>query len=83
MSRKGCDFPLRVEWHSACNFTVQLLFAAEIFRALVCGRERDIKTYEKLYSRGLLDWPSITLEARKQSGAASEVGSLEALTSPS
>ena len=54
MSRKGCDFPLRVEWHSACNFPVQLSFAAEIFRALVCGRERDIEAYEKLYSRGLL-----------------------------
>jgi hypothetical protein len=55
MSRKGCDFPLPVEWHSACNFRVQLSFAAEIFRALAPGRERDIETYEKLYSRGLLE----------------------------
>ena len=30
-------------------------FATEIFRALAPGRERDIETYEKLYSRGLLD----------------------------
>jgi len=55
MSRKGCDFPLPVEWHSACNFKVQLSFAVEIFRALAPARERDIKTYEKLYSRRLLD----------------------------
>lgn len=30
-------------------------FASEIFRALAPERERDIETYEKLYSRGLLD----------------------------
>jgi hypothetical protein len=30
-------------------------FAAEIFRALVPGREGHIETYERLYSRGLLD----------------------------
>jgi hypothetical protein len=30
-------------------------FAAEIFRALVPGREEDIGIYESLYSLGLLD----------------------------
>ena len=29
--------------------------AAQIFRALAPGRERDIESYEKLYSHGLLD----------------------------
>jgi putative intracellular protease/amidase len=30
-------------------------FAAEIFRDLAPGREQDIATYEKLYTRGMLD----------------------------
>jgi hypothetical protein len=37
------------------NGLAPFAFAAEIFRALAPGRERDIETYEKLYSRGLLD----------------------------
>jgi putative intracellular protease/amidase len=37
------------------NGLAPFAFAAEIFRALVPDRERNIKTYEKLYSRGLLD----------------------------
>jgi len=45
--------------HDRCVITANGLapfaFAAEIFRALAPGRERDIETYEKLYSRGLLD----------------------------
>jgi putative intracellular protease/amidase len=45
--------------HDRCVITANGLapfaFAAEIFRALAPGRERDIETYEKLYSRGLVD----------------------------
>jgi putative intracellular protease/amidase len=37
------------------NGLAPFAFAAEIFRALAPGRERDIETYEKLYSHGLLD----------------------------
>ena len=37
------------------NGLAPFAFAAEIFRALVPGREEDIETYEGLYSRGLLD----------------------------
>ncbi len=37
------------------NGMAPFAFAAEIFRALAPGRERDIETYEKLYSRGLFD----------------------------
>jgi putative intracellular protease/amidase len=37
------------------NGLAPFAFAAEIFRALAPERERDIETYEKLYSRGLLD----------------------------
>jgi len=37
------------------NGLAPFAFAAEIFRALVPDHERDIETYEKLYSRGLLD----------------------------
>jgi putative intracellular protease/amidase len=37
------------------NGLAPFAFAAEIFRALAPGRERDIETYEKLYSRGLVD----------------------------
>jgi len=37
------------------NGLAPFAFAAQIFRALVPERERDIETYEKLYSRGLLD----------------------------
>ena len=37
------------------NGLAPFAFAAEIFRALVPGREEDIETYERLYSRGLLD----------------------------
>lgn len=37
------------------NGLAPFAFAAEIFRALVPGRERDIETYEKLYASGLLD----------------------------
>jgi putative intracellular protease/amidase len=45
--------------HDRCFITANGLapfaFAAEIFRALAPEREHDIETYEKLYSRGLLD----------------------------
>jgi putative intracellular protease/amidase len=37
------------------NGLAPFAFAAEIFRALVPERKRDIELYEKLYSRGLLD----------------------------
>jgi len=37
------------------NGLAPFAFAAEIFRALVPEREGDIKMYESLYSRGLLD----------------------------
>jgi putative intracellular protease/amidase len=37
------------------NGLAPFAFAAEIFRALVPGREGDIETYERFYSRGLLD----------------------------
>lgn len=37
------------------NGLAPFAFAAEIFRALVPERRSDIETYEKLYSRGLLD----------------------------
>jgi putative intracellular protease/amidase len=37
------------------NGLAPFAFAAEIFRALAPERECDIETYEKLYSRGLLD----------------------------
>ena len=37
------------------NGLAPFAFAAEIFRALAPERERDIETYEKLYSRRLLD----------------------------
>jgi putative intracellular protease/amidase len=37
------------------NGLAPFAFAAEIFRALVPGREDDIEAYERLYSRGLLD----------------------------
>ena len=37
------------------NGLAPFAFAAEIFRALAPERERDIETYQKLYSRGLLD----------------------------
>jgi hypothetical protein len=37
------------------NGLAPFAFAAETFRALAPGRERDIETYKKLYSRGLLD----------------------------
>jgi len=50
--------PLR-SVHDRCVVTANGLapfaFAAEIFRALVPEREGDIKVYESLYSRGLLD----------------------------
>jgi putative intracellular protease/amidase len=37
------------------NGLAPFAFAGQIFRALAPGRERDIETYEKLYSHGLLD----------------------------
>jgi putative intracellular protease/amidase len=37
------------------NGLAPFAFAAEVFRALAPQRERDIETYEQLYSRGLLD----------------------------
>jgi len=37
------------------NGLAPFAFAAEIFRALAPERERDIETYEKFYSRPLLD----------------------------
>lgn len=37
------------------NGLAPFAFAAEVFRALAPGREHDIETYEKLYSRGLFD----------------------------
>jgi len=37
------------------NGLAPFAFAAEIFRALVPEREDEIKTYERLYSHGLLD----------------------------
>jgi putative intracellular protease/amidase len=37
------------------NGLAPFAFAAEIFRALVPDREEDIKFYESLYSRGLMD----------------------------
>jgi putative intracellular protease/amidase len=50
--------PLR-SVHDKCVITANGLapfaFAAEIFRALAPEREADIKLYEGLYSRGLLD----------------------------
>jgi putative intracellular protease/amidase len=50
--------PLR-SVHDKCVVTANGLapfaFAAEIFRALAPEREGDIKAYESLYSRGLLD----------------------------
>lgn len=39
------------------NGLAPFAFAAEIFRALVPEREADIETYEKLYSRGLMESP--------------------------
>jgi putative intracellular protease/amidase len=38
------------------NGLAPFAFAAEIFRALVPEREPDIKTYESLYSHGLVEW---------------------------
>jgi putative intracellular protease/amidase len=37
------------------NGLAPFAFAAEIFRALAPERKRDVETYEKLYSRGMLD----------------------------
>jgi putative intracellular protease/amidase len=37
------------------NGLAPFAFAAEIFRKVAPGREKDIATYEALYSRGLLD----------------------------
>lgn len=37
------------------NGLAPFAFAAEIFRVLAPERKQDIETYEKLYSRGLLD----------------------------
>jgi putative intracellular protease/amidase len=37
------------------NGLAPFAFAAEIFRALAPVRKQDIETYEKLYSRGMLD----------------------------
>ena len=37
------------------NGLAPFAFAAEIFRALSPERQQDIETYEKLYSRGMLD----------------------------
>jgi putative intracellular protease/amidase len=39
----------------SANGLAPFAFAAEIFRALVPEREDEIKTYERLYSHGLLD----------------------------
>jgi putative intracellular protease/amidase len=37
------------------NGLAPFAFAAEIFRCVAPGREKDIATYEALYARGLLD----------------------------
>ena len=48
----GKDF---IEKHVSQYHLAPFAFAAEIFRALVPDREDDIKFYESLYSRGLMD----------------------------
>jgi hypothetical protein len=48
----GIDFIVK---HVSQYHLAPFAFAAEIFRALVPDREDDIKFYESLYSRGLMD----------------------------
>jgi putative intracellular protease/amidase len=57
---RGAEFyrgspAVRDRWLITANGLAPFAFAAEIFRALAPERERDIETYEALYSRGLFD----------------------------
>ena len=47
MSVKGWDFPLPVEWQSACNCKVQPSFAAEIFQAGATDLDEATETAER------------------------------------